>query len=233
MLWPAHRRRKTRCERGRAFLPSHYLLLALSLPLSTFPSLFLLSPQSATRRTIRPLRVYPLSLSYTCNLTFPSFYSASRPVIVDTTVQNGCFTPPLARELGNKLAAGLISLSRLDTATLPLETSRDRCPKPSNRWTRFQPCPEDLRINGCSRSLFYRLFVSLDTTWYLLRIGERVFVRRLPRFRLRWCSMGPVSSYGVLYRKSCRLVPCSIPIATRVLLLSMLISKRLFGKRWG
>lgn len=62
-----------------------------------------------------------------------SFYSASRPVIVDTTVQNGCFTPPLARELGNKLAAGLISLSRLDTATLPLETSRDRCPKPSNR----------------------------------------------------------------------------------------------------
>lgn len=132
-VWPAHRRRKTRCERGRAFLPSHYLLLALSLPLSTFPSLFLLSPQSATRRTIRPLRVYPLSLSYTCNLTFPSFYSASRPVIVDTTVQNGCFTPPLARELGNKLAAGLISLSRLDTATLPLETSRDRCPKPSNR----------------------------------------------------------------------------------------------------
>lgn len=133
VLWPAHRRRKTRCERGRAFLPSHYLLLALSLPLSTFPSLFLLSPQSATRWTIRPLRVYPLSLSYTCNLTFPSFYSASRPVIVDTTVQNGCFTPPLARELGNKLAAGLISLSRLDTATLPLETSRDRCPKPSNR----------------------------------------------------------------------------------------------------
>lgn len=31
---------------------------------------------------------------------------------MDTTVQNGCFTPPLARELGNKLAAGLISLSR-------------------------------------------------------------------------------------------------------------------------
>lgn len=44
------------------------------------------------------------------------FYSLSRPVIVDTTDRNDCFTPPLARELGNKLAAGLISLSRSMTA---------------------------------------------------------------------------------------------------------------------
>ncbi|KYQ59740.1 hypothetical protein ALC60_01125 [Trachymyrmex zeteki] len=37
---------------------------------------------------------------------------AQRPVIVDTMARNDCFTPPLARELGNKLAVGLISLSR-------------------------------------------------------------------------------------------------------------------------
>lgn len=65
-VWSAHRRRKTRCERGRAFLPSHYLLLALSLSLSLslpFHLSFSFSPQSATRRTIRPLRVYtPVSL---------------------------------------------------------------------------------------------------------------------------------------------------------------------------
>jgi len=30
---------------------------------------------------------------------------------VDTMARNDCFTPPLARELGNKLAVGLISLS--------------------------------------------------------------------------------------------------------------------------
>ena len=180
---------------------SSLLSLSLSLPLSTFPSLFLLFPPIGY-----PTNHSPASCIYAClsptraTLPFPSFYSASRPVIVDTTVQNGCFTPPLARELGNKLAAGLISLSRLDTATLPLETSRDRCPKPSNRCldTVSTVSREDLRINGCSRSLFHRLSVSLDTTWsYLLRIGERAFVRRLPRFRLRWCSMGPVSSYGV------------------------------------
>lgn len=109
-----------------SFLPS----LSLSLP---FHLSFSFSPNRLPDEPFARLRVYLLSFSYTCNLTFPSFYSTSRPVIVDTTVQNGCFTPPLARELGNKLAAGLISLSRLDTATLPLETSRDRCPKPSNR----------------------------------------------------------------------------------------------------
>lgn len=182
-------------------------IISSLLSLSLSPSLYLSISLSPFPPIGYPTNHSPVSSCiYAClsptraTLPFPSFYSASRPVIVDTTVQNGCFTPPLARELGNKLAAGLISLSRLDTATLPLETSRDRCPKPSNRCldTVSTVSREDLRINGCSRSLFHRLSVSLDTTWsYLLRIGERAFVRRLPRFRLRWCSMGPVSSYGV------------------------------------
>lgn len=64
----------------------------------------------------------PLSLSHPSSTDhvregiLSSFYSLSRPVIVDTMARNDCFTPPLARELGNKLAAGLISLSRSMTA---------------------------------------------------------------------------------------------------------------------
>lgn len=104
--------RKTRRERGRAFLPSHYLLLALSLSSPFLVSLALLS---------LPLSIYlsflhPSSTDHVREGILSSFYSLSRPVIVDTMARNDCFTPPLARELGNKLATGLISLSRSMTA---------------------------------------------------------------------------------------------------------------------
>lgn len=128
----AHVHRKTCRERGRAFLPSHYLLFVLSL----FPLLFSssLSPSlPCFLRTSIPLcstvsslclpssLVRPLSIDHVREgiLSLSSFYSSSRPVIVDTMVRNDCFTPPLARELGNKLATGLISLSRRMAAPHP------------------------------------------------------------------------------------------------------------------
>lgn len=76
-VWSAHRRRKTRCERGRAFLPSHYLLLALSLSLSLslpFHLSFSFSPNRLPDEPFARLFVYiRLSLSYACNLTFSLF----------------------------------------------------------------------------------------------------------------------------------------------------------------
>lgn len=106
---------KHRRERGRAFLPSHYLLAR---------SLFLLFP-SCPRSSRAFSRSLPLSFAILGFLLLAPavdrprtrrnplllFYSPSRPVIVDTMARNDCFTPPLARELGNKLAVGLISLS--------------------------------------------------------------------------------------------------------------------------
>lgn len=89
-----------------------------------------------------------------------SFYSTPRPVIVDTTVQNGCFTPPLARELGNKLAAGLISLSRPDAGPSRLRRQGTDVPAfepmPGHGFNR---CP-DARINGWSAPSTARLSVS-------------------------------------------------------------------------
>lgn len=108
--------RKTRRERGRAFLPSHYLLwLFLSLLLFSFLSLLFLS--SSCPFCLSSSR--PSSTGHVREGILSSFYSLSRPVIVDTMARNDCFTPPLARELGNKLALGLISLSRSMTVPPP------------------------------------------------------------------------------------------------------------------
>lgn len=117
-------------------------LVSLSLSLFLFCTVSSISPVLSPYLPLLSLSLFPLllppppslSLSLSCLLSSPavlpsplspapdrprtregilsSFYSSSKPVIVDTMARNGCFTPPLARELGNKLAAGLISLSR-------------------------------------------------------------------------------------------------------------------------
>lgn len=78
-----------------------FLSLSLRFSISLFlcVSVFLVLPRSSSTDHVR-------------EGILSSFYSSSRPVIVDTMARNDCFTPPRARELGNKLAAGLISLSR-------------------------------------------------------------------------------------------------------------------------
>ncbi|EFN60419.1 hypothetical protein EAG_02131 [Camponotus floridanus] len=95
---------------------------------------------------------------------------AQRPVIVDTMARNDCFTPPLARELGNKLAAGLISLSRSMTAPPRLR----RQGLMSEGVSRPDAGPEDMveivsrRTAGSARSLT-RSAASLKTGQFRLK----------------------------------------------------------------
>lgn len=150
--WPLHTYvyRKTRRERGRAFLPSHYLFLALSLSSSSF----LVSLASLSLSLSRPS-----STDHVREGILSSFYSLSRPVIVDTMGRNDCFTPPLARELGNKLAAGLISLSRSMTAPPRLRRQglmSKRVSRPDaglEDTVKIRRVPAHRRINGSACSL--------------------------------------------------------------------------------
>lgn len=107
-----------------SFLSSFsFLRSSVSLTFSRCPSLFL--PHDFLSFSCPPSTTYEKESS-------SLFIPHPDPLSVDTMARNDCFTPPLARELGNKLAAGLISLSR-PMATPP----RLRCQGTVSRGTRY------------------------------------------------------------------------------------------------
>ena len=150
-------------------------LLSLSLSLSLCFS-FSLNSHSCVSISLQFIVQLEVRRTPSLPLFFPLFFlfhTTRRPVIVDTTDQNGCFTPPLARELGNKLAAGLISLSRSERGTLPLETSRDRCPEASNRCLDMGGTVFRTQGSMALRALSTSCPSCFSQRVYLCQIGER------------------------------------------------------------